>query len=178
MMFIDFPRETMGFPYLFACLPQGAMWLQYGDGWLWQGRQKKRLCQARFGAHPLRFGMFWGLVLDVFLWEWFIIHPPKKISVFQLRSNAFNMNVLKGHQPNGHHIPNSPLPAIETIPVMEPVYYGARYARGCFRSDGEGFGTLIDVDIRLYWFIYIYCLVGGLEHFLFSIIYGIILPID
>ena len=28
------------------------------------------------------------------------------------------------------------------------------------------------------WFIMVYHLVGGLEHFLFSIIYGIILPID
>ena len=31
---------------------------------------------------------------------------------------------------------------------------------------------------KVYTHIYIYTLVGGLEHFLFSIIYGIILPTD
>ena len=37
----------------------------------------------------------------------------------------------------------------------------------------------IYIDLYIYIYdIYIYILVGGLEHFLFSIVYGIILPID
>ena len=37
---------------------------------------------------------------------------------------------------------------------------------------------LINIYIYIYTHNIIYYLVGGLEHFLFSIIYGIILPID
>ena len=80
-----FSRETMGFPYLLHVYPRVPC--DCNMGMAGSGRVAKRaIVSGKVRGTPLRFGSFWGLVLDVFLWEWFIIHPPKKISVFQLRS--------------------------------------------------------------------------------------------